>query len=73
MVFQEVTSSSFWFQVAWGLGTDGQHAVSFFYLEKILVSAKQPKGMAQDITQTPRRGIKGLGLGIMAELLFCLA
>ena len=39
MVFQEVTSSSFWFQVAWGLGTDGQHEVSFFYLEKILVSA----------------------------------
>ena len=50
MVFQEVTSSSFWFQVAWGLGTDGQQAVSFFYLEKMLVSAKQPKGMAQDIT-----------------------
>ena len=38
------TSLTFWFQPVWGLRACGQHAVNFFYLVGVSVSAKQLKG-----------------------------
>ena len=52
-MFQESQSSAFWFQLVWGLRAGGQHASNFFHLVGVLVSAKQHKGMAQDITYSP--------------------
>ena len=46
MVFRE---SPFWFQLVSGLCACGQYAVHFFHLLKVSVSAKQLKGMAQEV------------------------
>ena len=50
MVFQKLTSPTFWFELVWGL-----HAVNFFHLVGILASSKQLKDMAQNIIYKPLR------------------
>ena len=40
----ESTSSTFWFQLIWGLHAHGQHTVNFFHLLRVSVSAKQLGG-----------------------------
>ena len=52
-MFQESQSSTFWFQPVWGLHAGGEHAVNFFHMVGVLVSAKQLKDMAQDIIYSP--------------------
>ena len=44
----ESTSSSFWFQLVWGLCASGQHAVNFFHLVGVSVSAKWLKGHSSE-------------------------
>ena len=71
---RESTPSTFLFQPGWGLQACGQHAVNFFHLMGISVSAKQLKGMAQNIIYSPRGGTKSLWLCLIAKhLLLCLA
>ena len=41
---RESASSTFWFQLVWGLRAREQQAVNFSYLEGVSVSAKQLKG-----------------------------
>ena len=60
VVFLELTSSTFWSQPIWGLCACGQHAINFFHLVGVLVSAKLPKDMVQDIIYRPWGGTKGL-------------
>ena len=40
----ESASSTFWFQLIWGLRARGQHTVKFFHLLGVSVSAKQLRG-----------------------------
>ena len=49
MMFWESQLSTFWFQLAWCLPTGSQHAVSFFHLVGVLVSAKQWTDIGQNI------------------------
>ena len=53
MMFQESQSSTFWFQPVCGLRAGGEHAVNSLHLVEVLVSAKQLKGMVQDIIYSP--------------------
>ena len=53
VMFQESQSSTFLFQLIWGLHAGGQHAVNLFHLVEVSVSAKQLKDMAQDIIYSP--------------------
>ena len=52
-MFCESQSSTFWFQLVWGLCAGGQHAVNFLCLVGILVSEKELKDMAHDIIYSP--------------------
>ena len=45
-MFWESQSSTFWFQLLWGLLDGVQHAVNFFQQVGLLVSAKELKNMA---------------------------
>ena len=74
MVFWESTSSTLWFQPVWALQADHQHAINFFHLMGVSVSATQLKDMAQDINCSLWGGTKETLLCFMAKLLgFCLA
>ena len=59
VIFQESQSSTFWFQLVWGLRVGSQHVVDFLHLMGVLLSAKPFKDMAQDITVSPWRGTQG--------------
>lgn len=48
-----------WFQLVWDLHAYKPHAVNFFLLVEVSVSAKQLKDVAQDIICNPRGGAKG--------------
>ena len=75
-MFWESQSSTFWFQLLWGLLDGVQHAVNFFQQVGLLVSAKELKNMAIYIyiyTYSPWGGAKGSWLYFMATILFCLA
>ena len=56
----ESQPSAFCFQLVWGLGAGGQHAVHIFLLARVSVSAKQLKDMAQDISCSPEEKLKAL-------------
>ena len=74
MVFWEPTSSTLWFQPVRGLQAGHQHAINFFHLMGVSVSATQLKDMAQDINCSLWGGTKEPLLCFMAKLLgFCLA
>ena len=45
----ESASSTFWFQLVWGLRACGQHAVNFSHLAGVSVSAKQLKDIVMNI------------------------
>ena len=45
---QESTSSTFWFQLVWGLRACGQRTDNFFYLVGVLASVKQLKGRGSE-------------------------
>ena len=45
---RESTSTTFWFQLVWGLCACGQHTVNFFHLMGVSVSAKQLKGYGSE-------------------------
>ena len=70
----ESASSTFWFQLVWGLCACGQHTVSFFLLVGVPVSAKQLKGRGSEYYLYSPWRTKGLWLCFIAKvLLFCLA
>ena len=74
VMFLESQSSTFWFQLVWGLRACGQHTVNFFHLVGVLVSAQRLKVMAHEIIYSPWGGTQGPWLSFMAkQLLFCLA
>ena len=52
-MFLESQSSTFWFQLVWGLRACGQHTVNFFHLVGVLVSAQRLKVMAHEIIYSP--------------------
>ena len=60
MIFWESPSSTFWLHLVWGLHTGGQHAINFFHLVGVLVSAKQLKGIVHNIIYSSQGGTKGL-------------
>ena len=64
----ESTSSTFWFQVVWGLQVCGQHTANFFSLMGVSVSAKQLKGHVSEYYLPGR----SLWPCLVAEVLFCL-
>ena len=54
----EFQLSVFRLQTVWGPSACGQHAVNFFHLVGVLMSAKQLKDMTQNIIYSPRGGTK---------------
>ena len=48
VVFQELTSSIFWFQPVWVLHACRQHAVNFFHLVGVLISTKHLMGITEE-------------------------
>ena len=70
---QESTSSTFWFQLVWGLHVHGHHAVNSFHLMGVLISVKQLKNVCQVLSfMFFREELKILWLYCMADLLFKL-
>ena len=45
----ESASSTFWFQLVWGLRACGQHAVNFSHLMGVSVSAEELKDIVMNI------------------------
>ena len=63
-------SSTFWFQLVWGLRAYGQHTVNFFHLEGF----QYLQNGSKDMVYSPWGRTKGPWLCLMVKvLLFCLA
>ena len=74
VMFLESQPSTLWFHSLQGLCACRQHAVNFFRLVGVLVSAQQLKNVAQNIICSPWGGTEGPWLCFMAKLiLFHLA
>ena len=69
VMFLESQPSALWFHLLQGLCACRQHAVNFFHLVGVLVSAQQLKNVAQNIICSPWGGTEGPWLCFMAKLI----
>lgn len=71
-MFWESQSSTFWFQLLWGLLDCVQHAVNFFQQVGLLVSAKELKNMAIYIPVVLEEELKVLDFILWLKYYFVL-